>query len=103
MVRERLPPEERKSQILQAAFDIAVERGAHRVTRGEVAGRCSCATSLVTHYYGSTGSLVSKVMERAVATNVWSIIASGIVLDHPVTRNLPAAIRQQAMQEGVPR
>jgi AcrR family transcriptional regulator len=101
MVRERLGPEERKSQMIQAAFDIAIKDGFHKITRGGVAGRCSCATSLVTHYFGSTEALAEKVMEKALLEQVWPVVASGIVLDHPVTRSLSPELRQQALRKGV--
>ena len=49
---KRLSPEERRSELLQCAVDLALESGLARVTARRVAQRAGVAQGLVTHHFG---------------------------------------------------
>lgn len=63
----RLTPDQRRSVIITAAVRIAREAGLCRVTHGDVAKRCTVATStaLVRHYFPERAGLWAAVVEKA--------------------------------------
>lgn len=68
MTRKRLNPEERKSQILAVAMDVAEERGFLLATHKHVAKKAKCSISLVFKYFVCTETL-RKELAAELLTN----------------------------------
>ena len=61
----RLPAEQRREQLLDAALDIAVERGFHAVTVDGVARACGVTRPVVYGLYADRGALLAGLVDRA--------------------------------------
>ena len=63
----RLEPDQRRAVIITAAVRIAKESGLAKVTHGDVAKRCTVATStaLVRHYFPERASMWAAVIAAA--------------------------------------
>ncbi len=61
----RLPPDERRDQILSAALDLAIERGLHAITIDGVARACGVTRPVVYGSFADRTALLSALMDRA--------------------------------------
>ncbi|MER5950350.1 TetR family transcriptional regulator C-terminal domain-containing protein [Streptomyces sp. NPDC001904] len=66
----RMPPEERRQEIVAAAARVALVGGLEAVTYRSVAEELGCARGLVHHYFGSVESLEVEAFTAAVATDL---------------------------------
>lgn len=92
---KRLPPNERRAQILNVALELATESGYHKLTRHTVATNANVSLALVTHYFPSD-TLGAAVMREAVRTENLSIIAQGLACRDPIARRAPVELRRKA-------
>jgi AcrR family transcriptional regulator len=90
------PVEDRKSQLLKTAIQLATEHGWRKVTRTQIANATGTVESLINYYFGSKQQLRDAIMEEAVAQSLVSVVAEGLVYNHPVARNAPKALRAKA-------
>ncbi|MGO1570631.1 MAG: TetR family transcriptional regulator C-terminal domain-containing protein, partial [Canibacter sp.] len=68
--RERLSPEARRKEILQAATERALEIGIERLTVREVANAAGVATGLIHHYFDGIHDLVAEVFTSVIGTDL---------------------------------
>jgi AcrR family transcriptional regulator len=61
----RLPPEQRREQLLEAALDIALERGFHAVTVDAVARACGVTRPVVYSVFADRTALLTGLADRA--------------------------------------
>jgi TetR/AcrR family hemagglutinin/protease transcriptional regulator len=61
-VRKRLPPEERRAQLLAIAVDVFAERGIGAARHAEIAARAGVAVSTVFVYFPTREQLVEDVL-----------------------------------------
>ena len=61
----RLPPAERREQLLEAALDIALERGFHAVTVDAVAKACDVTRPVVYSAFADRAALLAGLADRA--------------------------------------
>ncbi|MCU1693864.1 MAG: hypothetical protein JWM64_2955 [Frankiales bacterium] len=61
----RLPPEQRREQLLDAALDLALERGFHAVSVDGVARACGVTRPVVYGLFADRGALLTGLAERA--------------------------------------
>lgn len=94
--RQRLEPEARKAQIIEAALQCATKDGLSRFTRDQIATRAGCSPSLVSYYWLDMGELLSDVMEIAVSRPVLRVVAQGLAVSHPVALGAPVGVREAA-------
>jgi TetR/AcrR family hemagglutinin/protease transcriptional regulator len=60
--RRRLPPEERRAQLLEVAIDVFAERGLGAARHAEIAERAGVAVSTVFAYFETREALVDAVL-----------------------------------------
>ncbi len=60
-------PEERRLEIVEAAFRVFAEQGFERCTMGEVAQLAGVSPGTVAHYFGSKADLFEAVVEARLA------------------------------------
>ena len=63
MARQRLTPEQRKKNIMEAAVLLARADGIDSLTRARVAYEAECAVGLISHYY-KPFSMLTEAVER---------------------------------------
>jgi AcrR family transcriptional regulator len=64
--QRRNSSEERRNEILLAAYALAEEMGAQEITREAVAKKASVSYGLVHHYFGHMSALKDLVIEKAL-------------------------------------
>lgn len=62
--RKRLPPERRRSELVECATQIVAESGFKGLTFKAVADRCGMTAPAVMHYFSSTQSLLEAVLDH---------------------------------------
>ena len=65
--RRRLPPEQRRAQILDAANDLFAERGYEEVSVEDIARAAGVQRGLVHHYFGGRTQVYLALLERLYA------------------------------------
>ncbi len=61
--RRRLPPEERRAQLLEIAIDVFADRGLGAARHAEIAERAGVAVSTVFVYFPTREKLVDDVLD----------------------------------------
>lgn len=94
--RTRLEPEQRRSQILNAAIDVAREQGLHKVSIVNVARGTpdKCSKELVKHYFKNLTVLRTAVITEALSNGRFGIVAQAITMRDPAVDHLTKAERQ---------
>ena len=62
--RRRLPPEQRRAQLLDAAGDLFAERGYEEVSVEDIARAADVQRGLVHHYFGGRKDVYLALVER---------------------------------------
>lgn len=79
-MRNRLLPDKRKDQILQAAIELAERDGLADLDAVGVAGAVGCAVSLVRHYFGTPDMLRRFIVAKAVQSRRIPVIAMALAM-----------------------
>ena len=93
----RLPPDDRRDAILQAAIRLAVTDGYFTLTRESAAQAAGVSPGLVSRYFYATALLRATVMREAVSRGILSIIAEGLATRCPIACAAPAELRAAAV------
>lgn len=75
---KRLPPNDRRALVLEAALTTAERSGYNRMTREGIAKRAGVSPSLVSLYLGTMPTLRHTVMREAVKREIVPIVATGL-------------------------
>src|SRR5262245_47345854 len=62
--RPRLPADDRRSQILDAAFELFAERGFHGTKTRELARGAAVSEALVFHHFPTKEALIGAILDR---------------------------------------
>lgn len=57
--------DQRRSQVVEIAFDLVADRGIEALTFREIAAAAGCSTSIVSHYFGNKNELLFCVYQVA--------------------------------------
>jgi AcrR family transcriptional regulator len=90
--------DKRKQSILSAAVIEARQHGYANVTREAIAQRATCATGLVSHYFGTMVDLKRAIMSEAIRTRELHIVAQGIANGHPKAKRAPDDLKLEALK-----
>ena len=93
----RLAAEDRRKQILDAAFSLALQSKYQTITRESVAIKAGCAEPLVTHYFNDMQSLKGAVLVHAIETNNDVILTQAIVNRDPKIAPVAKSILRKAL------
>ena len=96
MRAKRLPEEERREQILQAASEVAVREGVGGLTIRKVAGVAGVSHALVLFHFGSKETLVRELLDWVVSGTAVLRISEDIAR-FPHARDRLHALLQQEM------
>jgi len=95
--KTRANPEIRKTQILNSALQLSIDKGYKNVTRADVATRACISESLVSRYYSTMKQLQRAVIRTAVKQEILTIIAQGLVMNDDHANKAPKELKQKAM------
>lgn len=97
MPRQRLAPDKRREQIIEAFIAVALLKGYQTVTRADVAKRLDISDALVTRYFSDSMDLLRDDSVRyAIENNNNKIIAQALVVGDPLVTNLPDYVKEKA-------
>lgn len=94
--RNRLTPDTRGEQIIDAALDVACADGLAALCTRAIANRLGCARSLISHYY-SIDTLRDLVIMRAASAGCVRVVSQAIVADAELAPRLGEAMHSQAI------
>lgn len=87
---------ERKDAILAAAVEEAKEQGYQWITRDAVAKRAGVGAGSVNVAFGTMRELKRAVLRLAVDTRIVEIVAQGLADAHPIAKDAPPDLKQEA-------
>lgn len=87
---------ERKDAILAAAVEEAKEQGYQWITRDAVARRAGVGAGSVNVAFGTMRDLKRAVLRLAVDTRIVEIVAQGLADAHPIAKDAPSDLKQEA-------
>ncbi|MCG7310544.1 TetR/AcrR family transcriptional regulator [Brachybacterium sp. ACRRE] len=91
----RLPPDQRRAQIVQAAIDAVAARGFAAASLEVIAARAGVSKGLVVHYASSRDALMAEAARTALV-QLRSQVAQGLDAEADAVTFLRAAIRGAA-------
>lgn len=97
MTTKRLPPAERKAQLLAHALALSERGDYRRVTRKDVAARAGIAESLVSYYLGTMVEMRRAIMRAAVSRECVAVVAQGLAAKDRYAQRAPAGLRAAAV------
>lgn len=89
--------EDRKRAILEAAISEAKEQGYQWITRDAVAKRAGVGAGSVNVAFGRMVELKRAVLREAVARRIVEIVAQGLADAHPIAKDAPSDLKQEAV------
>lgn len=98
MTYSRMTPDERATQILDAALALVARDGFANLTRGAVAERAKCSKALITIRFDSFEGLLRAVFKEAVRTENYPVIAQGLVSKKTFGVRVSPAVRAKALE-----
>lgn len=78
----RLPPAERKKEILEGAINVAIRIGHLSLTRADVAHECKITPSLIAKYFRTIELLRRAVLNRAIKLEILPILAHCVYINN---------------------
>ena len=97
MTKPRINPKTRKKNLLRAAMKIARTKGYNLVTQQDVAEHADVTRALISHYFGVHGGLQRAIMDEAVKSHDYKIIAQGLSIGDPVATAAPETDKANAI------
>jgi hypothetical protein len=86
---------EQTKRIVAVAVTIARETGLHTVTCTAVAKRLQMTHVNVLHHVGTADRLRDMTARRAIADRDKTILASLMVANHPIAKEIPGDLRRE--------
>lgn len=89
---------DKRNKILEAAIQLAVERGYLNVSRDEITARAGVSHGLVNYYFETVVGLWYSVMEEAIKREISSVIADGLSAGNLVALSAPEVLKDKAVR-----
>ena len=96
MSRNRLEPDQRKQDILDAAMLLSIENNYATITKQQIADKCDISPSLINTYFNDMDGMRQAIMKEAIHLSVSSIIAQGVVYGNGLAINANANMLRKA-------
>ena len=99
MTKRRMPPNDRKYEILTAALAVAARPGGwSKLTRDAVAREAQCADGLVSKYFGTMTAMRRTIMRSAVLTENLPIVAQGLAHGDAHAQKADEGLKRKALE-----
>lgn len=92
MTQKRLPPAERRQQIINGTIRLAKREGLVKVTLLRVAAECEISAPLIYRYFESIQHLISIVIEISVTEQYTGILRDALALRHKTALEMKGII-----------
>lgn len=96
VTKNRVDPELRKDQILNAAIDYAKKVGYHKITREGIATNAGVSINLINRYFGTMPKFKRSIMRAAINQEVLEIVAQGLAAGDSHAKKAPPELKKQA-------
>jgi len=98
MTKRRMPPNDRKAQILSAAIAVAGRPGGwSKLTRTAVASEAKCADGLISKYFGTMTAFRRSVMRAAIVAEDLAVIAQGLATGDKCAQKADGDLKLKAL------
>lgn len=84
-------------RVLDAAMYLAKRRGLNALTRDAIALQARVSTGTVSTVFVNMDGLLTAVVKKAIADNIWPVIMQAIALKHPAVKGLSKDQKLHAM------
>ena len=99
MTKKRLPPADRKQEILNAAIKVAGRPGGWgKLTRDAVAREAGCAEGLVSKYFGTMIAFRRSIMRAAIQARNLAVVAQGLAAGDTNAQKAPPELKAAAVE-----
>jgi len=95
MPGRRASEEERREQIMRAAYDVALREGIDGTTLRAVAAEAALSHGLVIFYFKQKDQLIAALLDRVLATTAMLHVSEDVALLPRVPDRLGAVLRQE--------
>lgn len=96
MKSKRLPPSDRRAQLMAAALALAERHDYRSLKRADIAERAGVSAGLVTQHLGTMDNMRRDLMRAAIKHRCLAVIAQGLAAKDRYALKAPAEIRQAA-------
>lgn len=93
----RMTPTDRKAAILEAAINVAQQKGFALFRLHHIAEAAECSNALVISHFSTMTQVKRAVMRAAIKREILSIIASGIVNAEPAAIKADPDLKRKAL------
>tara|TARA_Y100000310_G_scaffold202686_1_gene202928 strand:- start:414 stop:695 length:282 start_codon:yes stop_codon:yes gene_type:complete len=93
MLKKRLEPEVRKTQILTKALDLATESHYMLVTQREIADALNISVSLILSYFGSMDELRYDIVQKAIDVDNQQVMSQAMTAGHKLAHTIPGGLK----------
>ena len=100
-MRQRLKPNIRKQQILDAAIVLSQEVGYTNIRRDVLATKAGVADALVSRYWGTMPQLKNSIVKFAIASNDYVILMQAIAANDPLVKSLSTSAKREVFAANV--
>ncbi len=98
MTKRRMPPNDRKYEILTAALAVAARPGGwSKLTRAAVAKEAGCAEGLPSKYFGTMVSFRRAIMRAAIVAENLAVIAQGLAAGDKCAQKADPELKARAL------
>lgn len=98
MTKRRMPPNDRKYEILTAALAVAARPGGWaKLTRDAVAKEAGCAEGLPSKYFGTMISFRRSIMRAAIVAENLAVIAQGLAAGDKCAQKADPELKARAL------
>lgn len=94
----RMAPTKRKTQMLGVALKLAETIGFEALTRDKIAEACGLSAAMVNVRFGTMTNIRRDVLRAAVQNKSLTVIAYGIVTQHPAVKKIDPELKEQALK-----
>lgn len=99
MTKNRLLPDDRKLEILNAAIKVAGRPGGwSKLTRDAVAKEAGCAEGLPSKYFGTMVSFRRAIMRAAIGAENLAVIAQGLAAGDKCAQKADESLKRKALE-----
>ena len=98
MTKRRMPPNDRKYEILTAALAVAARPGGwSKLTRDAVAREAQCADGLVSKYFGTMIAFRRSIMRAAIGAENLAVVAQGLAAGDASAKKADPELKARAL------
>ena len=98
ITRSRLDPSVRKDKILLKTKELSAQRGYMNVPLENIAKELDVTPQLIKYYFINIDHLRDVLMEEAVKTEDYELIAQGVINRHPIAMNADMELKTEAIR-----